>query len=131
MVQNLILISKWWKNHSTTITFSKSYLLHISFQLLCTNFSGCTRITNCAQCLKIVLPMTFSITVHSYFVFVYKRNLSEYFLSEYLPWNKWKIYLFPNFLNLLKCYADAQRFLILGAKTTNKNMVKSKKNVLI
>ena len=28
--------------------------------------------------LKIALHMTFLITVHSYFVFVYERNLSEY-----------------------------------------------------
>ena len=35
--------------HSALITFSESYLLHISFQLLCTNFSGCARITKCAQ----------------------------------------------------------------------------------
>ena len=46
--QNLILISKWWKNHSTMITFLKSYSLCISFQLLCTNFSGCARIAKCA-----------------------------------------------------------------------------------
>ena len=49
MASKFYLGVKQWKNHSTMITFSKSYLLHISFHLLCSNFSGCSRITKCAQ----------------------------------------------------------------------------------
>ena len=159
-------MSEWRKNQGAMITFSKSYLLRISFQSLHTNFSGCARITKCAQYLKIALSMTFSITA-THTLYSYPKETWANIWKPFQTTNAdldspliSKMELFVTIINVfyqilivsykfiidvagalylpkrftyfqtsLTHWNATQRlkdFLILGKKTTNKNMVVKK-----
>ena len=148
-------MSKWWKNHSATIT-SKSYLLCIFFNYCALIFPVSKELPNVHNNWKRHCTWPFQL-LHTHTLYLYMKKLEWIFKSFqttntnldspliskmepfvtiincfyqivivsnksivdvagalYLPWNRWKIYLFSNFLNLLKCYTDAQRLFDLG-----------------
>ena len=77
MASKLILVSKRWKNYSTMITFSKSYLWCISFQVLCTNFLVVQELPNVRNNWKSHCAWPFQLLC-THTLYLYERNLTEY-----------------------------------------------------